>query len=68
VSPQSGIPADCDAYAIVPSGQGCYDFAAGNGITLASLCKFSSLGSRDGMLIFWDADLWNPVLDNACDK
>jgi hypothetical protein len=52
----------------VPSGQGCYDFAAANGISLANLCKFSSLGARDGMLIFWDADLWDPVLDNACDK
>lgn len=35
---QSGIPANCNKYAVVSSG-GCYDFAAANGITLDQLCK-----------------------------
>lgn len=37
---QSGIPANCDAYALAPTdGTGCYDFAAANSITLDQLCK-----------------------------
>jgi hypothetical protein len=38
---QSGIPANCNKYAVVTDGGGCYDFAAANGITLANLCKFT---------------------------
>jgi len=36
---QSGIPNDCDAYAVTESGDGCEVFATRNGITLANLCK-----------------------------
>ena len=36
---QSGIPSNCDAYALSESGDGCEAFAARNGITLANLCK-----------------------------
>jgi len=38
---QSGIPSDCDAYAVTESGDGCYDSRRGNGITLAELCEFA---------------------------
>jgi spore germination protein YaaH len=38
---QSGIPSDCDAYAITESGDGCEAFATRNGITLANLCEFA---------------------------
>ncbi|CZR70102.1 uncharacterized protein PAC_20003 [Phialocephala subalpina] len=34
---QSGIPADCDAYAVTEAGDGCETFATRNGITLADL-------------------------------
>ncbi|KAJ6787288.1 hypothetical protein PWT90_01709 [Aphanocladium album] len=36
---QSGIPSDCSKYALAESGKGCYDLAAGNGISLDDLWK-----------------------------
>ncbi|KAI4600099.1 hypothetical protein KJ359_001201 [Pestalotiopsis sp. 9143b] len=39
---QSGIPANCDAYALAPTdGTGCYDFAAANSITLDQLYEWN---------------------------
>jgi chitinase len=39
---QTGIPHTCDGYSIPATGQGCYDFAAAHGITLADFCGFFS--------------------------
>lgn len=40
---QSGIAANCNKYAIPVDGDGCWDFATRNGITLDQLCKSTSL-------------------------
>jgi chitinase len=36
---QTGIISTCNKYALPVSGEGCYDFAAANGITLDQFCK-----------------------------
>lgn len=40
---QSGIPSDCDAYAVTEAGDGCEVFAERNNISLADLCKCFSM-------------------------
>ncbi|KAK6209368.1 hypothetical protein LQW54_006356 [Pestalotiopsis sp. IQ-011] len=45
---QSGIPANCDAYALAPTdGTGCYDFAAANSITLDQLYDWNPVLNSD---------------------
>ncbi|KAJ6007240.1 hypothetical protein N7540_011216 [Penicillium herquei] len=44
---QSGIPTNCDAYAVVQSGDGCQTFADDNGITLADLYEWNPVLDND---------------------
>lgn len=48
---QSGIPSDCDAYAVTESGDGCEVFATRNGITLADLCKSCLVLQKEGNVV-----------------
>ncbi|KAI0431904.1 hypothetical protein F5Y09DRAFT_340145 [Xylaria sp. FL1042] len=45
---QTGIAANCDKFALPTAGEGCYDFAAGNGITTAQLYAWNPVLGANG--------------------
>lgn len=71
---QSGIPANCNKYALAQDQDGCETFAAKNGIALEQLCKSSFPTKSPGEIAVWCThlhvliDLWNPILNNKCEK
>ncbi|KAH8898424.1 hypothetical protein GQ53DRAFT_817696 [Thozetella sp. PMI_491] len=54
---QSGIPANCNAFALTQSGDGCWDFASRNSITLDQLYAWNPV-LNDNCENFWAGEAY----------